>query len=172
MTDQRRLLPTGVSASVLALQALVVVLPCAALALALPTVPHWFVLVGVPVGAVAWARVPDHAVGIVPLVLVGGWWASREVVDWRVLVVAVLLLGAHVSATLLSYGPPTLVVDPRLARLWGGRALLALVPMPIAWLAVRGIDPTLAPSWLWLLTGTVTVVLLVVTGRLTRSEGR
>lgn len=170
MAPPRRVLRPGVTAPVVLLRALVLVLPCAALALALPDTPHWAVLLGVPLSAAAWARTPDHAVGIVPLVLVGGWWASRGIVDWRVLVVAVLLLGAHVAATLLSYGPETLVVDRRLARLWAGRALLALVPVPIAWLAVRGIDPGWAPSGLWLATGAVTVVLLLVTARLTRSE--
>lgn len=112
------LLAPGTTRPVIALRALVVALPCLALALAVPQVPHWFVLLAVPLSAAAWARTPDHAVGIVPLVLVAGWWAARGVVDWRVLVVAVLLLGAHLSAVLLSYGPGTLPVDPRLVRLW------------------------------------------------------
>ena len=172
MAPTPRLARPGVTASVIVLRTLVVVLPCAALALALPAVPHWFLLVAVPVGALAWARTPDHAVGIVPLVLVGGWWAARGIVDWRVLVVAVLLLGAHVAATLLSYGPATLVVDPRLARLWLGRALLVLAPVPVASLAVREIDPALAPDGLWLATGAVTVALLLATARLTRSGVR
>ena len=153
MATTGRLVAPGTTRPVTALRVLVVALPCLALALALPEVPHWFVLVTVPLSAVVWARTPDHAVGIVPLVLVAGWWTSHGVVDWRVLVVAVLLLGAHVSAVLLSYGPGTLPVDPRLVRLWLRRALLALVPVPVAWLAVRGLDPDLAPSWLWLATG-------------------
>ena len=145
-------------------------MPCLALALALPEVPHWFVVGGVLVSSAVWARTPDHAVGVVPLVLVGGWWAAHGVVDWRVLVVAVLLLAAHVAATLASYGPPTLAVDPRLARLWLARGALALVPVPVAWLAVRGLDPALAPSGLWLATGALTVVALLVTARLTGPE--
>lgn len=165
-----RLLPAGVSGAVVALRALVVVLPCAALALALPEVPHWAVLGPVVVSAAAWARTPDHAIGVVPLVLVGGWWAAHGVVDWRVLVVAVLLLGAHLAATLASYGPARLALDPRLVRLWLGRGLMALVPVPATWLAVRGLDPELAPSWVWLAAGTSTVVLMVVTTRLTRPE--
>lgn len=165
-----RLVAPGTTRAVIVLRALVVALPCLALALAIPEVPHWFVLLTVPLSAAAWARTPDHAVGLVPLVLVAGWWSARGVVDWRVLVVAVLLLGAHVSAVLLSYGPGTLRVDPRLVRLWVRRAVLALVPAPAAWLAVRGIDPALAPTWLWLATATVTAVLLLATARLTRSE--
>ena len=170
MATTGRLVAPGTTRPVTALRALVVALPCLALTLAIPEVPHWFVLVTVPLSAVVWARTPDHAVGIVPLVLVAGWWASRGVVDWRVLVVAVLLLGAHVSAVLLSYGPGALPVDPRLVRLWLRRALLALVPAPVAWWSVRGIDPALAPSWLWLAAATLTAVLLLATARLTRSE--
>ncbi len=167
-----RLLPAGLSGPVVALRALVLVLPCAALALALPEVPHGAVLVPAVVGAALWARSPDHAIGVLPLVLVGGWWAARGVVDWRVLVVAVLLLGAHVAATVASYGPARSALDPRLVRLWLGRTLLALVPVPAVWLAVRALDPALAPSWVWLAAGTLTAGLMVLTARLTRPEAR
>ncbi|GAB3029437.1 hypothetical protein GCM10011376_14450 [Nocardioides flavus (ex Wang et al. 2016)] len=167
-----RLLPPGVAASALALRAAVLVLPCLALVLALPEVPHWAVSFGVPLSAAVWARTPDHAIGVVPPVLVGGWWASHGVVDWRLLLVAALLLGAHVAATLASYGPVTLALDPHLARLWLGRALLVLVPVPLAWLAVRGLDPAWAPPGTWLVTGVLTVVLLLVTARLVRAEAR
>ncbi|MBC2933913.1 hypothetical protein [Nocardioides sp. zg-1228] len=160
----------GAAASAVGLRVLVLVLPCAALALALPEVPHWAVVGGVVLSAAGWALLPDHAIGVVPLVLVGGWWAAHGVVDGRILVVAVLLVAAHVAATLASYGPPTLALDRRLARLWLGRGLLALVPVLPTWVAVRGLDPALAPSWVWLATGLVTVGLLLVTGRLTRPE--
>ncbi len=165
-----RVLPPGGTVPVTLLRALLLVLPCAALALALPEVPHWAVVAGVVVSSVIWARVPDSVAGVASLVLVAGWWSAHGVVDWRVLVVAVLLLVAHVAATLVSYGPPTMALDPRLVRLWTYRALLALVPLPITWLAVRGLDPALAPSWLWLLTGAIVVALLLATARLTRSD--
>ncbi len=167
-----RLLPPGVSVPVVVLRSLLIVLPCTALALALPQVPHWAVLGGVVVGSAAWARTPDHAVGVVPLALVGGWWAAHGVVDWRVLVVAVLLLAAHLAATLVSYGPATLAVDGRLARLWLARGLIALVPLPVAWFGVRGLDTAPAPPGLWLATGAVTAGLLLATARLTRSVPR
>lgn len=167
-----RPLPSGAAPSALALRALVLALPCLALALALPEVPHWFVLLGVPLSAAAWARTPDHAVGVVPLVLVGGWWASHDVLDWRVPVVAVLLLAAHLAAVLAAYGPATLAVDRRLARLWLVRGLLALVPVPVTWLALRGLDPAWAPPGTWLAAGALLVALLLVTARLTRSEAR
>ena len=167
-----RLLRPGVTAPVGALRALLLVLPCAALALALPQAPHGWVVIGVVVSAAAWAWLPDPAVGVVPLVLVGGWWAVHDVVDWRLLVVGVLLVASHVAATVASYGPSTLVVDPRLARLWLARGVLALVPLPVTWLAVRGLDPGLAPSWLWLVAGATAVGLLLVTARLVRPEVR
>lgn len=167
-----RLLPSGVAPSALALRALVLALPCGALALALPAVPHWFVLLGVPVSGAVWARTPDHAIGVAPIVLVGGWWAAHDVLDWRVPLVAVLLVAAHLAATVAAYGPATLAVDPRLARLWLGRGMLALVPVPLTWLALRGLDPAWAPPGTWLATGALVVALLLVTARLTRSEAR
>ena len=77
-----------------------------------------------------------------------------------------------VESSILSSGTPTVIlpVDRRLVRLWLRRALLALVPAPVAWLSVRGIDPALAPSWLWLATASLTAVVLLATARLTRSE--
>ena len=60
-------------------------LPCLALALALPEVPHWFVVGGVLVGSAVWARTPDHAVGVdtvIGLHLLDrpgcGWRAARS----------------------------------------------------------------------------------------------
>ena len=165
-----RVLDPGVTRSALATRALVFVLPCAALALALPEVPHWAAIALTVGGSAVWARVPDHAIGILPLVVVAGWWAAQASLDWRVLVVAALLLGAHVAATVAAYGPATLVVDPRLARSWLRRGLLALVPVPPTWLSVRMLDPGLAPPGTWIATGLVTVVLLLVTARLTRLD--
>lgn len=160
----------GVTPAVIVLRAALFVLPCVALGLALPEVPHWFVVGGVLVSSAAWARTPDNLVGVVPLLLVGGWWASRGVVDWRVLVVAVVLLAAHLAATVASYGPATLAVDRRLVRLWLRRGALALVPVPVAWLAVRGLDAAYAPPGLWLVTGAVAAALLLLTARLTAAE--
>jgi hypothetical protein len=166
------ILPPGMTSSVLALRLVLFVLPCVALAAALPDVPHPALVVLVVLCAAWWARTPDHPTGAVTLLLVAGWWTVHGVLDWRVLVVGVLLVAAHVVATLLSYGPATLVVDPRLAVLWARRGLLALVPMPITYVAVRGLDAALAPPWLWTAAALGTVVLLVVTARLTQPESR
>jgi hypothetical protein len=160
----------GVPRAVAVLRVLLFVFPCAALAMALPEVPHWFVVTAVVLCAALWARQPDHLAGGVGLVLVLGWWSTRGLVDWRVLVVGVLVVSAHVVATVLAHGPPTLALDRRLARLWLGRGLLALVPMPVTWLAVRGLDPGLAPGWLWVTAAAVTVALLVAASRLTQPE--
>ena len=165
-----RFLPPGVTTSSLVLRVVLLLLPCAALALALPEVPHPALVVLVVLCAAWWARTPDHPTGAVTLLLVAGWWTTHGVVDWRVLVVGVLLVAAHVVATVLSYGPATMVLDPRLAALWVRRGLLALVPMPITYVAVRGLDADLAPPWLWTVAALGTVGLLVVTARLTQPE--
>ncbi|CAM3537360.1 hypothetical protein [Nocardioides zeicaulis] len=154
----------------LVLHALLLVLPCSAMALALPEVPHWFVLLGVAVCGVLWTRAPDHPAGVVALVLVAGWWSAHGVLDWRVPVVAVLLLAAHVCAVVLAHGPASLPVDPHLARLWAGRGLLALVPVPVAYAALRGLSAAAAPGWLWLTAAGLTVVALLAAARLTQAE--
>ena len=79
-------------------------------------------------------------------------------------------LPEQLRITDLVLSPSTLTVDPRLARLWLARGVLALVPLPVAWLAVRGLDPGLAPSWLWLVAAATVVGLLLVTARLVRPE--
>ena len=170
MSVRDRVLPPGLTIGGLALRVVLALLPCAALALALPEVPHLVVTTLVVACSVRWAVTPDHPAGAAALLLVAGWWAVHDVADWRVLVVAVPLLAAHVVATLLAHGPATLPVDPRLAGLWLRRALLALVPMPVAWLAVRGLDADLAPSGLWIAVALVLGALLVLTARLLAPE--
>jgi hypothetical protein len=165
-----RVLPPGVTTSALAVRVVLFLLPCAALALALPDVPHPALVVAVVLGAAWWVRVPDHPAGAITLLLVAGWWTVHDVLDWRILAVGVLLVAAHVLATVLSYGPVALPVDPRLAVLWARRGLLSLVPMPVTYLAVRGLDADLAPPWLWTAAAVGTVALLVVTARLTQPE--
>lgn len=165
-----RILPAGITAPVLVLRALLLALPCAALALALPEVPHGAVVGAVVVLSAWWVHSPDHVSGAVSLVLVAGWWAVHGVVDWRILVVGVLLVTAHVVATLLSYGPATMALDPHLAVLWLRRGLLALVPLLVTYLAVQGLDARLAPTWLWMAAGLVVVALLLTTARLTQPE--
>jgi len=143
-------------------------LPCAALALALPERPDVLVIAVVVLCSARWARTPDHASGFVALATVVLWWTVHDVVDWRLLVVGALLLAAHVLATVLSYGPADLPVAPRLAAVWLRRGLLTLVPLPITWLAVRGLDADLAPPWVWIAAALGVVAMVVVTLRLTQ----
>ena len=159
---------TGLTRAGLVLRVILFLLPCAALAVALPARPHVLVVVAVVLCAALWARTPDHLAGGIALALVMVWWTAHGVLDWRVLVVGVLLLAAHVVATLLSYGPAALPVDPSLALLWVRRGLLALVPLPITWVSLRGLDAGLAPPWVWMSAALVLVALIVVTLRLTQ----
>lgn len=137
------------SPSAAVLRALVLALPVAALLVGLPRVPHTAVLVLVVVGALRWAVLPEDSVGVVVLALVGGWWAVHGVTDARVLVVAVLLVAAHVAATLASYGPPAMAVDGPTVRVWVRRGTLVLLAAPVAWLAVRHLDDVQAPAGTW-----------------------
>ncbi len=166
----RRLLPPGLTTPVAVLRVALLALPCAAMALALPARPDPVVTTLVVLCSLRWAHTPDHAAGAAALLLVAGWWAAHGVVDWRVLVVGVLLVAAHVVATVLALGPSSLALDPHVVRLWLGRSLLALLPMPVAWVSVRGLDAGLAPSWLWITAAVATGALLVATARMTQPE--
>lgn len=165
-----RMVRPGVTAPALLLRVVLFVLPCAALALALPDVPHPAVAVLTVLSAAWWSHTPDHPTGTVTLLLVAGWWTVHGVLDWRVLVVGVLLVAAHVLATVLSHGPATWAPDRRLGSLWARRGLLALVPMPITYAAVRSLDADLAPPWLWTVAALGIVAVLVVSARLTQPE--
>lgn len=161
-------LPPGLTVPALVLRVVLFLLPCAALALALPVRPHGLVVAAVVLCAGWWARTPDHVTGVLTLAVVVVWWTVHGVVDWRLLVVSVLLVVAHVLATVLAYGPASLHVDPHLSALWLRRGLLSLVPLPITWVALRGLDADLAPPWVWTAAGLTVVVLVVVTLRLTQ----
>lgn len=162
--------PPGWSAGMVALRALLFVLPVAALLVALPQVPNWAVVVLVVVAAGQWAVSPDHVAGTTVVVLVGGWWSLQGVLDWRVPVVGVLLVTAHVLATVLAHGPGTLRVEPALARLWARRAAVSLLPLALTYAAVRGLDAGLAPPGLWLLAALVLLAVTVAATRITRVE--
>lgn len=152
----------------LTLRVLLFLMPCAALALALPERPHPLVVAVVVLCSAWWARTPDHSAGVVALATVVLWWTVHDVVDQRLLGVGALLLVAHVLATVLSYGPPDLPVDPHLAAMWVRRAMLTLVPLPITWVALRGLDADLAPPWVWAAAAVGVVALVVATLRLTQ----
>lgn len=164
----RARLAPGLTTGALVLRLVLLVLPCAALAMAVPDRPHVLVVAAVVLLSALWARTPDHVAGGMVLAIVVLWWTVHGVVDWRVLVVGVLLVAAHVVSIVLSYGPAALAVDPRLAALWLRRGLLALVPLPVTWVAVRGLDVSLAPAWVWSAAALTVVVLVVATLRVTQ----
>ena len=158
----------SVTPASLVLRVLLFLMPCAALALALPARPHALVVALVVLCSAWWARTPDHVSGVVALATIVVWWTVHDVLDWRLLAVSVLLVAAHVLATVLSYGPATMPVDPHLATVWLRRGLLTLVPLPITWVALRGLDADLAPPWVWITAALAVVAMVVVTLRLTQ----
>lgn len=155
-------------ASTWVLRLLVLALPLAALLAALPVWPGASVLLLVALGSLRWAWLPEDLAGPIVLLLVVAWWGIHGVVDWRLLVVAACLLGAHVAAVLASYGPGPLGVDRPLVMLWARRLAVAACPVPIAWLAVQGLDADLAPSWLWALSIMLVLGLLLVGSQATQ----
>ena len=63
-------LPPGATAHVLVLRSLIVLLPCAAVALALPERPDGLGVVLVVASSAWWARQPDHLTGAISLAAV------------------------------------------------------------------------------------------------------
>ena len=81
--------------------------------------------------ALAHARSPESAAGVVSLGLVVCWWAAAvDVLHPAVLLAAAGLLAAHVAALVAAYGPDQLGVDPLVLRRWLLRAGLVLLPAP------------------------------------------
>lgn len=150
------------------LRALLLVLPGAALLLAVQGWPPLWVAVLVVAGSVRWAWLPDDLVGALLLLLV----AVRCVVDdasgWGVAAAGVLLVAAHLAATVASYGPGTLGPERALVLLWVRRGLLTLVPLGVAVAAVGLLEADLAPGWLWTLTLAITAALVLLAARVTQ----
>lgn len=151
-------------ASTWLLRGALLVLPLATLALALPQWPHWALVALVVVSATRWAFAPEDVAGIVALVLVAGWWSVHDDRGWRLLVVGVLLLTAHLCAVVASYGPAQLPAERALLRTWLARSCLLVVPLVVAWWAVTRLPDVQAPGWVWPLAVLVTLAgILVVT---------
>ncbi len=163
-------LPSGWTWRVVLMRALLFLLPVACLLLALPQVPNWAVVVLVVMCALQWARSPDHLAGALALTLVIGWWTVRDVVDWQIVVVAVLLTLAHVIATVSAYGPVGMRPDRDVALLWLRRGALSLIPLGVTFAVIRGFDAASAPPGLWLLAAVVAIGLGLTTARLTGTE--
>jgi hypothetical protein len=114
--------------------------------------PQPFVIVVVGVAALASAFRPDHLIVSLTMALLVVWWARdlHSQMPAVVLVVAAALVVAHVAATVLAYGPPTLPVDPRLAMLWSARGSLVWLAALLVWGVARTYSGHGTPTLFWL----------------------
>ena len=140
------------------LRGAMVVLAAAAPLASAPDLPPSWLLVLVVALAAGWAWRPESSAGAVALVLVLAWWGIGVDDPLRpgLLGAALALLGAHLAATLASYGPARMRVERALVLLWGRRAALCCVPPVVAWSVLRVLDDAPDQPGLW------TVALLTV----------
>ncbi|UUZ58175.1 DUF58 domain-containing protein [Nocardioides sp. B-3] len=115
-------------------------------------------------GSLAWAVLPELAVGPVVLLAVMAWWAVKvpDPVRPTVLVAAPALSGAHVAGLLAAYGPVRAALDRRLVLMWVRRTLLGFLVAPVAYAAVVGLDEDSAASMWPLAVGVLAVLCLIV----------
>jgi ABC-type dipeptide/oligopeptide/nickel transport system permease subunit len=114
--------------------------------------PHLFVVVVIGLAALVSAFRPDHLVVSLTMAFLVVWWARdlHGEMPAVVLVVAGALVVAHVAATVLAYGPPTLPVDPRLALLWTARGALVWLTALLVWGVARTYSGHGTPTLFWL----------------------
>ena len=114
--------------------------------------PPTFVVVVVAVGATVSMFRPEHLGLSITSGIVILWWALelRSDMPVAVLVVAAGLIIAHVAATLLAYGPPSLAVDPALVVLWGMRAAMTWTAALAVWVVARAYSGHGSPELFWL----------------------
>jgi hypothetical protein len=124
-------------------------------------------LVGVVVaGALVAAFRPDSLGVSVTMGVVIFWWALqlRSEMPGAVLVSAAGLVVAHVAATLLTYGPVNLQVDPQLALLWAMRGAMTWTAALAVWAVARAYTGHGSPTLFWLAGLAAAVVGAVVAG--------
>ena len=136
--------------------------------------PPVLLIVVVLLGALMSVFRPEHLSVSITMGLVVFWWALqlRGEMPGVVLVVAAALVAGHVSATLLSYGPPSLPLDPELALLWVARGGLGWLAALGVWVVARVYSGHGTPSLFWLSGRAAVVVAAVVAGTIAplRSE--
>jgi hypothetical protein len=95
---------------------------------------------------------PEHLVVSITMGVVIVWWGLQLHTEMpvAVLVVAAALLGSHVAATLLAYGPTSLAIDPALAVLWTMRAALTWTAGLAVWAVARAYAGHGSPGTFWL----------------------
>lgn len=158
----------SLSRSQLVVRSLVVVGPVIAL---LATGPAgrwapWWVVLAVLWASVAFAVLPDSAVGVGALAIVLAWWSAavHDGLHPTVLVAAVALLITQVAAILASYGPGEMPVPAPLVRLWVRRAALVALVVPLVWGLARLVAGEPAQPGIWVLGTTVALAATVVGG--------
>lgn len=110
---------------------------------------------------------PEHLSLPITMSFVVVWWAfaiGGDGLPAAALVAAAGLTITHVAAVLLSYGPPSLPVDPQLALLWAGRGLLTWVASLVVWGVARTYTDHGTPSLFWLTGLAAALVGAVVAG--------
>jgi hypothetical protein len=127
--------------------------------------PPVAIVVLVALGALLSPFRPEHLTLSITMGLVVFWWALqlRGEMPGAVLVVAAALIAAHVAATVLAYGPPSLPVHPELALLWAIRGALTWVAALVVWIVARAYTGHGTPSLFWL-TGLSAAVIAAVVG--------
>lgn len=82
---------------------------------------------------------PDSHAGLALLgAMVWAWAVSvPEALSWWTLAAALLLLAVHLALLLTGYGPPELVLETALLRLWGARAAVLAAATALVWVAAR-----------------------------------
>lgn len=111
-----------------------------------------FFLVALGVSVVV-ALLPDSGAGLLLVLLLGGHWVlavPEQVSGW--LLMAALVLGViHVATALAAYGPPGLVLDRGLLRLWAKRCAMLAGAATLTWLLALLLSKTAAPGGAWLM---------------------
>ena len=149
----------------LLLRGVVLVAPVLAVLSARPAdLPNgWFLAVTV-VLSIGFAAMPESALGTMCLGVVVVWWtlATSGGVPVGALPAALLLLAAHVSSVLLSYGPPRLPVGVALLRRWLRRSAVVAVAAPLVWLIALAVDGAPEPPGVWVAGLACAVVVCIV----------
>lgn len=96
------------------------------------------------------AAMPESALGTTVFCVVVIWWGfALEHVPVEVVVAGIALLAAHLSALLLSYGPPQLPVDGGVLERWVGRGVLVGLAVPAIWLLAIVLEDQPEPPGIW-----------------------
>ncbi len=125
--------------------------------------PGWFAVLVVAL-ALGWALLPDTVLGTLVLALVVGWWGAVGSGDLPAAAIpaGAALLTAHVAATVVSYGPPELVLDASVVRLWLGRGAALAAAAPLVWLLAVLLRGQPEPPGVWVAAMVAVVVAAVI----------